>query len=140
MRIDVRGPRFSAALTAIVLALAFLLRSPVLLAAQVLVFALAAGAGLRWSPYGNLFRLAKRLLPLGPPPVTEAEAGPRFSQALGFLFSAGGLAAVLLGAGALGWGLVVVVLALSTVLAVSGLCVGCELYALGVRLRTRSAA
>jgi hypothetical protein len=140
MRIDVRGPRFSAALTAIVLALAFLLRSPVLLAAQVLVFALAAGAGLRWSPYGNLFRLAKRLLPLGPPPATEAEAGPRFSQALGFLFSAGGLAAVLLGAGALGWGLVVVVLALSTVLAVSGLCVGCELYALGVRLRTRSAA
>ena len=132
--IDVRGPRFSAAITFIVLALAFALRSPVLLAVQVIVFAVAALAGLRWSPYGNLFRFLKRRLDWGPPPATEPEAGPRFSQLMGLLFSGGGLIAIVAGAVGLGWGLVLVVVALSGLLAATGICVGCEVYALGRRL------
>jgi hypothetical protein len=138
MMIDVRGPRFSAALTFAVLVAAFLTRSTALLAFQVAVFAVAAFAGLRWSPYGNLFRLLKRRLELGPPPATEPEAGPRFSQLMGFLVSAAGLGAVLAGATTLGWALVLVVVALSGLLAATGLCVGCEVYALGQRLRRRS--
>lgn len=134
MEIDVRGPRFSAALTFLVLAAAFLTGSAWLLAAQVAVFAVSALAGLRWSPYGNLFRVLKRRLHWGPPPATEAEAGPRFSQLMGLLFTGGGLAAVLAGATALGWSLVLVVVALSALLAATGLCVGCEMYALGRRL------
>lgn len=134
MEIDVRGPRFSAALTCLVLSAAFLLRSQWLLGAQVVVFAVAAIAGLRWSPYGNLFRLLKRRLRLGPPPATEPEAGPRFSQALGGVASAAGLATVLAGAEAVGWALVLMVVALSALLALTGLCVGCELHALGRRL------
>jgi hypothetical protein len=137
MEIDVRGPRFSAALTFVVLAAAFLLRSEALLGAQVLVFAVAALAGLRWSPYGNVFRFLKRRLDLGPPPATEPEAGPRFSQLMGLLFSGAGLAAVLAGADGLGWALVLVVVALSGLLAATGLCVGCEVYAVGQRVRTR---
>lgn len=133
--IDVRGPRVSAALTFLVLVTAYLLSSPALLAVQVAVFAVAAIAGLRWSPYGNLFRLAKRRLDLGPPPETEPEAGPRFSQFMGLLFSGAGLAAVVLGADTLGWALVLVVVALSALLAATGICVGCEMYALGQRLR-----
>ena len=132
--IDVRGPRFSAALTFVLLAAAFALRSPVLLAFQVGVFAIAALAGLRWSPYGNLFRLLKRTLDLGPPPATEPEAGPRFSQLMGLLFSSGGLIALAAGFSGLGWGLVLIVVALSGLLAATGLCVGCEVYALGRRL------
>lgn len=135
MVIDVRGPRFSAAVTFVVLSVAFLLRSPVVLAVQVAVFAVAALAGLRWSPYGNVFRLLKRTLNLGPPPATEPEAGPRFSQLAGLLFCGGGLLAIATGYPGLGWALVLVVVALSGLLAATGLCVGCEIYALGQRLR-----
>jgi hypothetical protein len=137
MEIDVRGPRFSAAITFVVLSVAFLLRSEVLLGFQVVVFAIAALAGLRWSPYGNVFRFLKRRLDLGAPPATEPEAGPRFSQLMGLLFTGGGLAAVLAGAAGLGWALVLVVVALSGLLAATGLCVGCEVYAVGQRVRTR---
>lgn len=135
--IDVRGPRFSAAVTFVVLSAAFLTRSPVVLAWQVLVFAIAALAGLRWSPYGNLFRLLKRRFDLGPPPATEPEAGPRFSQLAGLLFSGAGLLSMLAGKPTLGWGLVLVVVTLSGLLAATGLCVGCEIHALGRRLRGR---
>jgi hypothetical protein len=135
MEIDIRGPRFSAALTFVVLVVAYLTRLEALLALQVAVFAVAALAGLRWSPYGNLFRLLKRRLDLGPPPATEPEAGPRFSQLMGLLFTGAGLVAVLAGAPVLGWGLVLVVIALSGLLAATGLCVGCEVHALALRLR-----
>ena len=135
MEIDVRGPRFAATITFVVLVAAFLLRSPILLGIQVAVFAVAAFAGLRWSPYGRLFRVLKRRLDLGPPPATEGEAGPRFSQLMGLLFTGAGLVAILAGASALGWGLVLVVVALSGLLAATGLCVGCEMYAIGQRLR-----
>ena len=138
MEIDVRGPRFSAAITFVVLSAAFLLRNVGVLAFQVVVFAVAAIAGLRWSPYGNVFRFLKRRLDWGAPPATEPEAGPRFSQLMGLLFSGGGLVAILLGATGLGWGLVLVVVALSALLAATGLCVGCEVYALGARLRRRA--
>lgn len=139
-QIDVRGPRFGAALTFTVLVVAYLLSSPILLAVQVVVFAVGALAGLRWSPYGNLFRFLKRRFPqIGPPPATEAEAGPRFSQLMGMLFSGAGLAAVLAGADTLGWALVLVVVALSGLLAATGICVGCEVHAIGQRLRGRTA-
>jgi hypothetical protein len=140
MEIDVRGPRFSAAITFVVLAVAFLLRSPWILALQVAVFAVASLGGLRWSPYGNLFRLFKRRLDLGPPPATEPEGPPRFAQTMGLLFSAGGLAAILLGVEGLGWVLVLIVVALSGLLAATGLCVGCEMYVLGHRLRRSKTA
>lgn len=135
LMIDVRGPRFSAALTFLVLATAYLTQSAAVLAVQVVVFAVAAIAGLRWSPYGNVFRFVKRRFDLGPPPETEPEAGPRFSQVMGLIFSGAGLAAVLVGASTLGWGLVLVVVALSGLLAATGICVGCEMYAVGQRLR-----
>ena len=134
LEIDIRGPRFSAAITFVVLAVAFAFRSPVVLAFQVVMFAIAALAGLRWSPYGNLFRLLKRRLELGPPPATEPEAGPRFAQFMGLLFSGGGLIAITAGAAGLGWALVLVVVALSGLLAATGLCVACEIHALGRRL------
>lgn len=135
LQIDIRGPRFSAAVTFVVLAAAFALRLELLLAFQVVVFAVAAVAGLRWSPYGNLFRFLKRRLNWGPPPATEPEAGPRFAQLMGLIFTGGGLIAIASGAPGLGWSLVLVVVALSGLLAATGLCVGCEVYALGRRLR-----
>jgi hypothetical protein len=126
-QIDVRAPRFAAALTSVVLAVALLTGSGWLVAAQALVFAVGALAGLRVSPYGLLFRtlVAPRL---GPVREREPEAPPRFAQLVGLLFAvvgaAGYLAGIpLLGAVATGFALVAALLN-----AVTGFCLGCELY------------
>ena|SRR5690625_728895 len=141
--IDVRGPRFGAAITTVVLAAALIVQGPVgagLLAWQWLTFAIATFAGLRWSPYGQLFRVIKRRFDLGAPPATEPEAPPRFAQACGLAVSS--MALVLLAAGVTtaGWIVAGMVLALSVLLASTGLCVGCELYLIGQRLRARESA
>lgn len=138
--IDVRGPRVGAALTMTVLAVALVVQGPwgvALVAWQWVAFAISTFAGLAWSPYGNLFRFVKRRFELGPPPATEPEAPPRFAQACGFAVTTIALVAfALAGAGSLvGWIAVGVVLALSALLALTGFCVGCELYLLGKRLR-----
>jgi hypothetical protein len=136
--IDVRGPRFGAAITTVVLAVALVVQGPVgiaLVAWQWLAFAISTVAGLAWSPYGNLFRFVKRRFDLGPPPETEPEGPPRFAQACGLAVATVALLAFALGATTVGWVAVGVVLALSALLALTGLCIGCELYLVGHRLR-----
>jgi len=137
--IDVRGPRFGAAITSIVLASALLTQGRIgvaLVAWQWTMFAIAAVAGLRYSVYGNLFRFIKRRFDLGPPPETEPEAGPRFAQACGLAVLTVALAALALDATVLAWGSVAVVLALSLLLASTNVCIGCLLYGVISRLPT----
>lgn len=139
--IDVRGPRFGAAITMTVLAVALVVQGSVgvgLVAFQWLVFAVATVAGLAWSPYGAVFRWLKRRADLGPPPATEPEGPPRFAQACGLAVATVALVAfAVAGTGSLvGWIAVGVVLALSALLALTGICVGCELYLVGHRLRS----
>lgn len=139
--IDVRGPRFGATITAVVLATALIVQGNVgiaLVGWQWLVFAISTLAGLAWSPYGNLFRFVKRHLDLGPPPATELEGPPRFAQACGLAVATVALVLFTLGATTAAWIAVGVVLALSVLLAATGLCVGCELYLVGQRLRHRA--
>lgn len=136
--IDVRGPRFGAAITTVVLALALIAQGTIgvgLVVWQWLAFGISTFLGLRWSPYGNLFRWVKRRFDLGPPPETEPEGPPRFAQACGFAVATVALVAFAAGATLVGWVAVGVVLALSALLAITGLCIGCELYLIGQRLR-----
>ncbi|MGY1752944.1 DUF4395 domain-containing protein [Blastococcus sp. SYSU D01042] len=131
-QIDVRAPRFAAALTSVVLAVALLTGSGWLVAAQALVFAVGAAAGLRVAPYGLLFRVlvAPRL---GPVREREPEAPPRFAQLVGLLFTVAGAAGYLLGApllGAVATGLALVAALLN---AATGFCLGCELYLIARR-------
>jgi hypothetical protein len=56
--------------------------------------------------------------------------GPRFAQALGATFLAIGTVLLVLGIVPLGWLPVVAVIALQTLLAVTGYCLGCRLYGL----------
>jgi hypothetical protein len=140
--IDVRGPRFGAVLTSVVLAIALVVQGPFgwgLVAWQWLAFAISTIAGLAWSPYGNVFRWAKRRFGLGPPPATEPEGPPRFAQACGLAMLSIALGLAVAGATIAAWVAVGIVLALSALLATTGLCLGCELYVLGQRLlRARS--
>ena len=130
--VDVRGPRFAAGVTAVVLAVALLLGSGGLVAVQALVFAVGAFAGLRYAPYGVLFRLlvAPRL---GPVREREPEAPPRFAQVVGLLFALVGAAGFVLGAPALGAVATGLALVAALLNAVTGFCLGCELYLIARR-------
>ena len=130
--VDVRGPRFAAWVTAAVLALALLTGSGPLVAAQAVVFGLGAFAGLRYAPYGVLFRLlvAPRL---GPVREREPEAPPRFAQLVGLLFAVVGAAGYLLGAPVLGAVATGFALVAALLNAATGFCLGCELYLIARR-------
>ena len=135
--IDVRGPRFGAAITSVVLATALVVQGGLgtaLVVWQWIMFAVSAGFGLRYSVYGNLFRIVKRRLDLGAPPATEPEAGPRFAQACGLAVLSIALGALALGATAVAWVAVAVVLTLSLLLASTNVCIGCLLYGLVSRM------
>jgi len=130
--IDVRAPRFAAAVTAVVLAVALVLGSGVLVAVQAAVFAVGAFAGLRHAPYGALFRavVAPRL---GPVREREPEAPPRFAQLVGLLFAVVGAAGYLLGAPVLGAVATGFALVAALLNATTGFCLGCELYLIARR-------
>ena len=81
--IDVRGPRFGAVVTTLVLALAVITNSVWILLAQTIVFAIGAGLGVKSAPYGRFFSTFVRPR-LAPPTRWEAAAPPRFAQMVGF--------------------------------------------------------
>ena len=130
--VDVRGPRFAASVTAVVLAVALVLGSGALVAVQAVVFAVGAFAGLRYAPYGAFFRavVAPRL---GPVREREPEAPPRFAQLVGLLFAVVGAAGYLLGAPVLGAVATGFALVAALLNAVTGFCLGCELYLIARR-------
>jgi hypothetical protein len=135
--VDPRGVRFAAALTTLVLALVLLSGSGWLLATQAVVFALGAFVGLRFAPYPVLYRLlvAPRL---SPPTEREAAAPVRFSQLVGFVFAAVGTVGYLTGFTALGIVATAFALVAALLNAAIGFCLGCEMYTLIHRLRTRN--
>ncbi|MBS2538187.1 DUF4395 domain-containing protein [Catenulispora sp. NF23] len=134
--IDVRGPRFGATVTTVVLVVVLATGSGWLLAAQALVFAIGAGAGLRRAPYGLLFAHLVRPR-LGPPTAFEDEAPPRFAQGVGLVFAVVGAVGYLAGVSALGIAATALALAAAFLNAAFGYCLGCEMYLVLARLRRR---
>jgi Domain of unknown function (DUF4395) len=127
MLIDPRGPRFSAALTTAVLAAALVTRSGWILAAQTVVFAIGALAGVQHTPYAWLFRHFVRPR-LGPPGELEDPAPPRFSQSVGLGFGVVGLIGAVAGAGPVFLAATGMALAAAFLNAAFGYCLGCEMY------------
>ena len=138
--VDVRGPRFVAWITTGVL-VATLLASTInitlaagLLAVQAVVFAVGATLGPRRHPYGLLFAtfVAPRL-----GPVTEREpvAPLKFAQAVGLVFAVVGVAAFVAGLPTLGLVATGFALAAAFLNAAFGICLGCQLYPLLLRLK-----
>jgi hypothetical protein len=135
--VDVRGPRFGAWVTSIVLAVVLVTQSGLLLGLQAVVFLVGAAFGLGWAPYGLLFRTVVRPR-LGPPTEFEAEAPPRFAQAVGGAFAVVGTVGFAAGWTALGLVATAFALAAAFLNAAFGLCLGCEMYLLFRRATTRS--
>ena len=127
MDIDPRGPRFGAVITTIVLVVVLITGSAWLLGAQLLVFAVGVLFGLRYAPYGIVYRRLVRPR-LGPPARTEAEAPPRFSQGVGMVFAAGGVLGYALGATAAGIVFTALALFAAFLNAAFDLCLGCQVY------------
>jgi hypothetical protein len=127
MEIDPRGPRFGAFITVVVLAVVLITRSAWLLALQTLVFAIGALAGLRYAPYGLLYRWLIRPR-LGPPAHTEAEAPPRFAQGMGMVIAAIGVVAFTAVSTTAGIVFTALALAAAFLNAVFDYCLGCQVY------------
>jgi hypothetical protein len=127
MEIDPRGPRFGALLTMVVFAVVLITGNVWLLAAQAVVFAAGAFLGLRNSPYGILYRWLVRPR-LGPPAELEAEAPPRFAQAVGLVISVIGVTGYAAGLRPLGMVAAAAGLVAAVLNGVFGLCLGCEVY------------
>ena len=125
--IDPRGQRFGAGVSALVLGVAFVLDLPWLAALVGLNLLLSAAFGTRLFLPGRAWPSVRRALRLGPV-EPEHEYPPRFAQAMGGTFLAAATLAFVLGFTPLGWLLTAAVAALQTVLAVTGICVGCRLY------------
>jgi len=129
MKVDPRGQRFAAALSAVVLVAVLITSSAWLLAAQAVVFGIGAVFGLKYAPYGLVYRALVRPR-LGPPKELEDEAPPRFSQWVGLVISIIGVIGY--GVGVVPLGMVAAALALVAAFlnAAFGLCLGCEMYVL----------
>jgi hypothetical protein len=136
MQLDVRGPRFAAAVTTVVLIVVLVTGSGWLALAQTVVFALGAISP-RLSPYGTIFRVlvAPRL---GPPKEFEPADPVRFAQAVGFAFAAVASVGFLSGANVVGLVAAGCALIAAFLNAAFGLCLGCEAYLLIRRLTTRA--
>jgi len=133
--IDARGPRYSAAITTTVLALALITESNYLIGFQFAVFLSAVLFGLRRSIYGLVYRNLIQPRLSGPVP-SENEAAPRFAQLIGALFAFVALLGGITGNTAIFLTATSFALVAAFLNAAFGFCLGCQMYLLIVRFRS----
>mgnify|MGYP000278800401 CR=1 FL=1 len=134
--IDVRGPRFSATLTVIVLAIALATQNVWVLALQALVFAIGAIRGPQFTPYAFIYKKAVKPLLKGEVPTEEVKP-PQFAQKVGLLFALVAIVGALLDIDALVVGAVSMALGAAFLNAAFNFCLGCEMYLLLLRARSK---
>lgn len=130
--IDARGPRFSAALTTLVLAAALVTQSAALIAIQLVVFAIGAFAGPAKTPYAYAFKKFVKPRLKGEVPTEDARP-PQFAQSVGLIFAVVALAGSLLSIPALFTVAVGFSLFAAFLNAAFNFCLGCEIYLLALR-------
>jgi len=138
--IDPRQPRLGQGVTGTALLIGFLLDQPLMLPVLAVILAAASLGGPSVNPYALLFRGVRSAGLIGPPRELEEAGPPRFSNTLGFVFlTVASLAYYLPDQPVtwLAWGVGLLVSALALLAAITGLCVGCEMYVFVRRLATR---
>ena len=136
--IDARGPRYSAAITTTVLALALITESNYLIGFQFAVFLSAVIFGLKRSIYGFIYRNLIQPRLSGPVP-SENEAAPRFAQLIGALFAFVALLGGVTGNTAVFLTATSFALVAAFLNAAFGFCLGCQMYLLLVRFKSKFA-
>ncbi len=132
--IDPRGPRFNQAVLTLALLVGFLADLELVVPVFAGVLFLGAAFGPRYGPFLRLY--ADVIRPrLAPPAELEDPRPPRFAAAIGVAFLVAASIAFLAGAPGVGWTLALVVAALAGLAAVTGICVGCEVYLFLARRR-----
>ncbi len=107
--------------------LAFILNLPILAAFVALVMGI--GSVLKTPGFGIIYKSILRPRGWMKPDVLDDNPEPhRFSQIVGFVFMGAGSVALFLGSNVLGWVLVWIVIALASLNAFGGFCVGCAVY------------
>ena len=126
-QIDPRGSRFGAGFSAVILGVAFVFDQPVVVALVAIAMLASAALGTQYWLLARPWPYIRKALRLGKV-EPEHEYPPRFAQALGVVFLGLGLLLLAARVTPVGWLLVGAVVALQTLLAVTGFCLGCRLY------------
>jgi hypothetical protein len=135
IEIDARGPRFSAALTTVVLALALVTGSVWLATFQAVVFAIGAINGPQFTPYAFIYRTLIKPR-LKSPLRTEDVRPPKFAQSIGLLFALVALVGAASGTSVVFTVAIAAALAAAFLNAAFDFCLGCQVYLILARLRS----
>jgi hypothetical protein len=131
--IDERGPRTLQSTVAIVTALAYLFNAPWLVALMALQLIVGLALGRRWClPCLFWFKVLQPRIGEG---HIEDSRVPRFANILGAIFLSTATVLFAVGFSTAGWAVSLIVTTLASLAAISGICVGCEMYAAWARVR-----
>ncbi len=134
-QIDARGPRFSAAITTAVLAIALVTSNIWVISFQAVVFAIGAIRGPQFTPYAFIYK--KLIKPRLKSEVTFEDARPpQFAQSVGLGFALVAVIASVVGAGGVFTVAVGFALAAAFLNVAFNFCLGCQMYLLFLRVRT----
>ena len=134
LEIDARGPRFSALLTTVVLAIALVTGSVWVAVFQAVVFAIGATKGPQFTPYAFIYRsLIKPRLKS--PLRTEDVRPPKFAQSIGLAFALVAIVGAATGTSVVFSVAVATALAAAFLNAAFDFCLGCQVYLLLARVR-----
>ena len=134
--IDARSPRFGAAITTVVLAAALATSNVWFIVVQALIFAIGAFKGPQYTPYAFIYKKAVKPFLKGEVPVEEVKP-PQFAQKVGLLFALVAIVGALLGIEALVIGAVSMALGAAFLNATFNFYLGCEIYLLLLRARSK---
>ena len=135
LEIDARGPRFSALLTTVVLAIALVTGSVWVAVFQAVVFAIGATKGPQFTPYAFIYRSLIRPR-LKSSLRTEDVRPPKFAQSIGLAFAIVAIVGAATGSSVVFSVAVAAALAAAFLNAAFDFCLGCQVYLILARLRS----
>ena len=134
--IDARGPRFGAAITTVVLAAALATGNVWFIVVQALVFAIGAFKGPQFTPYAFIYKTIVKPRLKGEVPTEEVKP-PQFAQKVGLLFAVVAVIGAVTGLDILFTLAVAAALGAAFLNAAFNFCLGCEIYLLLLRARSK---
>ena len=134
--IDARGPRFGAVITTAVLATALATNNLWVIVAQAVVFAIGAFKGPQFTPYAFIYKSIVKPRLKGEVPIEDVRP-PQFAQSVGLLFALTAIVGLVVGITPIFTVAVAFALAAAFLNAAFNFCLGCEIYLLLLRARSK---